>query len=197
MSTTLLSEKTLLEIAEHEGLVLEAYRDSEGVLTWGFGVTSKSGHRVERYDTTRGGERSTIERAVEVFEWLLRTKYLPEVLRAFRGRTLTEAQTAAALSFHWNTGAIGEADWVQSFLKGQRDRAWIEFLYWAKPREIIARRKAERKLFFEGRWSGDGVVTIYDRVNPKEPRNPVWKSAREIDIKDEVRAALRNAGGGA
>lgn len=196
MTTALLSEKMLLEIAEHEGLVLEAYRDSVGVLTWGFGVTDASGHKVGRYDTASGGKRSSIERAVEVFEWLLRTKYLPQVIAAFRGRALTEAQLTAALSFHWNTGAIGQADWVQSFLLGRRERAWAEFMNWSKPREIIARRKAERALFFDGRWSGDGVVTIYDRVNTREPRNPVWSTAREIDIKDEVRAALaRNAPG--
>jgi len=186
MTTALLSERMLLEIAEHEGLVLEAYRDSEGVLTWGFGVTDASGHKVGRYLNNR----SSIERAVEVFEWLLRTRYLPQVLAAFRGRTLTEAQLTAALSFHWNTGAIGQADWVQSFLLGRREKAWTEFLSWSRPREIIARRKAERRLFFDGVWSGDGVVTIYDRVNPREPKNPVWKSAREIDIKDQVRAAL-------
>lgn len=189
MTTALLSERTLLEIAEHEGLVLSAYRDSVGVLTWGFGVTNASGHTVDRYVNAP----STIERAVEVFEWLLRTRYLPQVQAAFRGRELTEAQLTAALSFHWNTGAIMQADWVQSFVLGRRDRAWLEFMHWSRPREIIARRKAERDLFFNGRWSGDGVVTIYDRVNPKQPRNPVWSSARLIDIKDEVRAALRKA----
>ncbi|QDH35832.1 lysozyme [Porphyrobacter sp. YT40] len=194
MTTALLSERILLEVAEHEGLVLEAYKCSAGVLTWGFGVTNASGHNVDRYDTTRLGHRSSIERAVEVFEWLLRTKYLPEVRRAFRGRDLTESQTAGALSFHWNTGAIGQADWVQSFLLGRRERAWSEFMNWSKPKEILDRRKAERALFFDGRWSQDGVVLMYDRVNPKEPRNPVWRSAREIYIRDEVRVALRKAG---
>ncbi|WP_086733776.1 lysozyme [Erythrobacter colymbi] len=189
MTATLLSEKTLLEIAEHEGLVLESYLDSVGVWTWGFGVTDKSGHKVGRYRKNR----STIERAVEVFEWLLRDKYLPEVLRAFKGRTLTEAQLAAALSFHWNTGAIGRADWVKSFLKGQREQAWIEFLYWSKPREIITRRKAERDLFFDGRWSGDGVVLMYEEVRPNGTIR--WSSARQIDIRDEVRAALARNGG--
>lgn len=192
MTTALLSERMLLEIAEHEGLVLETYRDSVGVWTWGFGVTDASGHRVARYRR----KPSTIERAVEVYEWLLRTKYLPEVLRAFNGRDVTEEQVTAALSFHWNTGAIGRADWVQSFLRGQRDRAWSEFILWSRPREIMGRRKAERDLFFDGRWSGDGVVLIYEEV--QDNGTPRWSSARQIDIKDEVRAALaRNAPGAA
>jgi GH24 family phage-related lysozyme (muramidase) len=188
MAQTLLTERTLLEIAEHEGLVLEAYRDSVGVWTWGFGVTDASGHKVGRYRKNC----STIERAVEVYEWLLRDKYLPQVLAAFRGRELTEAQLTAALSFHWNTGAIGRADWVKSFLAGNRNRAWTEFMNYSRPREIINRRKAERDLFFDGRWSGDGVVTMYERVRPGG--TPDWSSARQIDIKDEVRAALRKAG---
>jgi GH24 family phage-related lysozyme (muramidase) len=190
MTEQLLSEKMLLEIAEHEGLVLEAYLDSVGVWTWGFGVTIASGHSVfPRYRRAP----STIERAVEVYEWLLRTKYLPQVLAAFKGRNLTEAQLTAALSFHWNTGAIGRADWVQSFLAGNSKRAWTEFMQWSKPREIIDRRKAERDLFFDGRWSGDGVVLMYEQV--RDNGTPRWSSARQIDIKDEVRAALaRNAG---
>lgn len=190
MTTTLLSERMLLEIAEHEGLVLETYLDSVGEPTWGFGVTDKSGHKVGRYV----GKRSTVIRAIEVYEWLLRDQYLPQVMAAFRGRELTEAQITAALSFHWNTGAIAQADWVQSFLLGRRDRAWAEFMNWSRPREIIARRKAERDLFFDGRWSGDGVVTMYERV--RAGGMPDWKSARLIDIRDEVRAVLsRNAGG--
>lgn len=184
MTQPLLSERMLLEIAEHEGLVLEAYFDSVGVLTWGFGVTDASGHTVGRYR----GKRSTVVRAIEVYEWLLRTKYLPEVRAAFRGRALTEAQLTAALSFHWNTGAIAQADWVQSFLLGRREKAWDEFLNWSRPREIISRRKAERALFFDGRWSGDGVVLMYERVRANGTID--WRSARQIDIKDEVRAAL-------
>ena len=184
MTTGLLSERMLLEIAEHEGLVLEAYLDSVNVWTWGFGVTDASGHKVERYR----GRRSTVVRAIEVYEWLLRTKYLLEVVAAFRGRELTEAQLTAALSFHWNTGAIAQADWVQSFLLGRLDKAWAEFMNWSRPREIIARRKAERDLFFNGRWSGDGVILLYERVRANGTID--WRSARLIDIKDEVRAAL-------
>lgn len=187
MTEAKLSERMLLEIAEHEGLVLEAYRDSVGVWTWGFGVTDRSGHKVGRYRR----KPSTVKRAVEVYEWLLREKYLPDVLRAFKGRELTEAQLTAALSFHWNTGAIGRADWVASWMRGQKHKARQEFMNWSSPREIIARRKAEHDLFFEGRWSGDGVVLHYTRV--RAGGTPVWGSAVQLDIREDVRAAL--AGG--
>jgi len=174
----------MLEIAEHEGLVLEAYRDSVGVLTWGFGVTNASGHTVDRYLKNP----STVQRAVEVYEWLLRTKYLPPVLRAFKGVELNEAQLAAALSFHWNTGLIGRAQWVRSFVAGKRDQAYREFMNYSKPREIIGRRKAERALFFNNVWTSDGRVTLYRRVRPGG--TPDWSSATQIDITAELRAAL-------
>lgn len=179
-----LTEKMLLELAEHEGLVLEAYRDSVGVWTWGFGVTDASGHKVERYR----GRPSSVLRAIEVFEWLVRTRYLPAVAKAFEGHELTEAQWAAALSFHWNTGAIARASWVRQFRLGRRHEAWLAFMDWARPREIIPRRKAERDLFFDGRWSGDGLVVLYERVRPNGI--PDWGSARLIDIRDEVRAVI-------
>lgn len=187
MTQPLLSERTMLEIAEHEGLVLEAYKDSVGIWTWGFGVTDESGHRV--YPRYRN-KPSTIERAIEVYEWLLRKKYLPEVLAAFAGRELTEAQLTAALSFHWNTGAIGYADWVRSFMHFDSRRAHRQFMNWSKPREIIARRKAERDLFFDDRWSGDGTILLYERVSQGRSAHPIWSSAVQVDIRDEVRAAL-------
>ncbi|WP_010218837.1 glycoside hydrolase family protein [Sphingomonas sp. PAMC 26621] len=90
------------ELVGAEGIVREWYRDSVGVGTWGVGVTDASGHLVDRYKD----KPATIERVLEVYIWLLRTKYGPEVLAAFKGRALTEAQFAAALSIHYNTGAI-------------------------------------------------------------------------------------------
>lgn len=184
MTDAKLSQRMLLEIAEHEGLVLEAYRDSVGILTWGFGVTSASGHDVRRYHR----KPSTIERAIEVYEWLLRTKYLPEVLAAFEGRELSEAQLTAALSFHWNTGGIARADWVQSFLRGQTNKARREFMNWSRPREVIARRKAERDLFFDGHWSGDGFVLHWRRV--RNSGTPDWSSGVQVDIRRAVAKAL-------
>jgi hypothetical protein len=32
---------------------------------------------------------------------------------------------------------------------------------WRKPPEIVPRREKERDLFFSGRYSGDGMVTVY------------------------------------
>lgn len=179
----------MLEILEHEGIVLEAYKDSVGVWTWGGGVTDSSGHKVARYKDNP----ASIERVLEVYEWLLRTVYMPDVVRAFRGHALSEAQVAAALSFHWNTGAIGSASWVASYKAGKIDQAKAEFLNWSKPKEIIARRKLERSLFFDGIWSSDGLITVYERVR-KPSYAPDWGSAKQHDLRAQLAAVVERAG---
>ncbi|UIJ43737.1 hypothetical protein LZK98_11610 [Sphingomonas cannabina] len=173
-----------LEIAGHEALVQEAYLDSVKVWTWGIGVTDKSGHRVQRYKDNP----QPIARCVEVFIWLLRTKYLPEVQDAFADCALTEAQLAAALSFHFNTGAIHRADWVRAWKMGSVETAHAAFMNWRSPASIIPRREKERDLFFDGVWSNDGTTLHYDVRKPSY--TPNWSSARRIDISGEVRTAI-------
>ena len=90
------------ELIAHEGIVREAYKDSVGVWTWSIGVTDASGHLVGRYKDNP----QSLERCFEIFEWLLRTRYLPAVQEAFAGHELKEHELGGALSFHYNTGAI-------------------------------------------------------------------------------------------
>ena len=87
-----LTPRLVGELLHHEGLVREAYRDSAGVWTWSVGITSASGHRVERY---RDSPQS-IARCLEVFVWLLTARYLPAVLAACGGFVPQEHQLAAA-----------------------------------------------------------------------------------------------------
>jgi lysozyme len=161
MAVPTLTPRTVGEILHHEGLVREAYRDSAGVWTWSVGITSASGHRVERY---RDNPQS-IARCLEVFVWLLTTRYLPAVLAAFGAYVPQEHQLAAALSFHWNTGAIARAAWLKRFLAGDPG-ARDAFLDWRRPPEILPRRRAERALFFDGEWAGDGTVLVYEVAKP-------------------------------
>jgi GH24 family phage-related lysozyme (muramidase) len=186
---TAITARIMLEILEHEGLVREAYKDSVGVWTWGVGVTDNSGHKVARYKDAP----TTILRALEVYEWLLRTKYLPDVLKAFDGFPLTEAQLGAALSFHWNTGAIGKASWVGMFRKGDMAGARNGFMAYNKPPEIIGRRKLEAALFFDGKWSGDGKTIVYTRVR-KPSYAPDWGSAQLTDMREMVADVMARAG---
>ena len=148
--------------------------------TWGVGVTSASGHGVERYKDNP----QTIERVLEIFGWLVQHKYLPAVLKAFKGRELTEEQLAAAVSFHYNTGAIGRASWVKSWLAGNVNTASRQFLEWRRPPEILGRRTKERDLFFTGKWSSDGKATVLQVRKPSYA--PSWKSAKRVDITKEL-----------
>lgn len=182
-----LTPRVALELICHEAIVLEAYKDSVGVLTWSIGITSRSGHSVERYKD----HPQSIEHCLEVYLWLLREKYIPDVVRAFAGFVLTEAQFAAALSFHYNTGAIGKASWVAKVKAGDRAGASRAIMEWKKPPEIVGRRTKERDLFFNGKWSQDGKVTIYDVRKPSY--TPNWRSARRVDISADLARLMGRA----
>ena len=157
-----LTPRIVGELLAHEGLVPEAYRDSRGVWTWSVGITDASGHRVGRY---RDNPQS-LERCLEVFVWLLTTRYLPAVVAAFGACDPAEHELAAALSFHWNTGALPRAQWLKRHCAGDRDGARACFLDWRRPPEVLPRRRKERDLFFDARWSGDGTVLLYDVAKP-------------------------------
>ncbi|WP_010218952.1 glycoside hydrolase family protein [Sphingomonas sp. PAMC 26621] len=174
------------ELAGAEGIVPEWYLDSATppVGTWGIGVTDSSGHLVARYKD----KPATIKRVLEVYIWLLRTTYGPEVLAAFKGRTLTEAQFAAALSFHYNTGAIAATAWVSLFLAGKvaEARKFLETHY-LNDGDLKPRRMDEAALFFDGKWKHlDGIVNVYPVSKPSYlPGRPV-----RVDIRADVAAAL-------
>lgn len=180
-----LNARIVLELIGHEAIVQEAYRDSVGVWTWAVGVTNASGHEVcPRYKDNP----QTLRRCLEVSIWLMETKYLPEALGAFPGRELTDEQLAAALSFHYNTGAIDRAGWVKHFMAGRTDAARAAIMEWRNPPEIVPRRAKERDLFFDGRWSQDGKSTVYPVAKPSY--SPKWSGAKRIDVSADVAAIL-------
>ncbi|WMT92818.1 hypothetical protein [Pelagibacterium sp. H642] len=44
--------RAALELASHEALMPQTYKDSVDVLTWCVGMTNATGHRVERRSST-------------------------------------------------------------------------------------------------------------------------------------------------
>lgn len=183
MAAHAIDYRTAMEILTHEAIVRQAYKDSVGKWTWSVGLTSATGHDVERYID----RPASMERCLEVFVWALQ-KYATDVNRAFAGHSLSPEQFAAALSFHWNTGAILKATWVRKFKAGDMAGAKKSFMDWRKPPEIVPRRKKERDLFFDGVWSSDGTVTEYTRLTKNH--TPVWSSAKRVNIEAELRAVL-------
>lgn len=171
---------TALELASHEGLVRQAYKDSVGVWTWSIGLTNASGHNVDRYINNP----QTIEKCLDVYVWALE-KYAKDVRKAFASKPLNESQFAAALSFHYNTGSINKASWVKKWLAGDVAGAKKSFMDWRKPAEIIPRREKERDLFFDGKWSNKGTTTEYTRV--KSNGQIDWSSAKSLNITKQMK----------
>ena len=174
------------ELVGAEGIVPEWYLDSATprVGTWGIGVTNASGHLVDRYKD----KPASIERVLQIFIWLLRTSYGPQVLAAFKGRALTEAQFAAALSFHYNTGAIAGTAWVSLYLAGKvaEARKFLETHY-LNDGDLKQRRMDEAALFFDGKWKHlDGLVNVY---TVRKPSYLPGKATR-VDIRADVARAL-------
>lgn len=175
---TCLSPNAVLPLCAEEGLVPEAYKDSEGIWTWALGVTDASGHKVERYKDNP----QPLKKCVEVSMWLLREKYLPHVLKAFGDHALTESELAAALSFHWNTGAILTTSWVKLFLAGKvkEARAFLESHY-VNNGTLKSRRLRESRLFFGGEWPKSLLVPVYGVAKPSyRPRGAKLTDLRPI-----------------
>ena len=147
----MLTPKVVAFLAHLEGLCLEAYRDTGGVWTWALGVTNQSGHIV--YPTYLNNPQ-TLEECLKVSIWLIRKKYLPVVEKAF-SRQLSENELAAALSFHWNTGAISTTDWAktesETFLRSHYLNGGL----------LKDRRNAEANLFFHSKWPDNMLCPVY------------------------------------
>lgn len=172
-----------IELASHEGLVRQAYKDSVGVWTWCIGITNASGHNVNRYI----GNPQSLEHCMKIYVWALE-KYANDVRNVFKDKPLNKHQFAAALSFHYNTGAIARAAWVKKWLAGDVSGAKKSFMDWRKPAEIIPRRQKERDLFFDGKWSNNGTVTEYTKLTGAN--TPMWSSAVKTNISPAMDAAF-------
>jgi lysozyme len=68
-----------MEVAAHEALLRQTYKDSENVLTWCVGMTNATGHRVERYI----GKPQTLQHSMNIYAWVL-TNYAEQVREVFK-----------------------------------------------------------------------------------------------------------------
>lgn len=125
MSNTETSEKGLAALTREEGEVLTAYRDVVGVLTIGAGLTAASGVIVPK-----PGMTISRERARELLRLALRRNYEPAVRAAMPGARQQEFD--GAVSFHFNTGAIGRASWVGSWKRKDWPATRRGLLLWVK-----------------------------------------------------------------
>jgi len=168
------SDAGRMEIIAHEGIVRTTYYDSVGILTWGVGHTAAAGEPLP------SGQWSRVASVREVFDVFAKDldRYERQVRLAFTV-PLEQHQFDAAVSFHFNTGAISKATWVKKFNAGDIAGAKKSFMDWRKPPEIIPRRKKEFDLFFSGTYSGGGKATVY----PANAAGTVqWGQGKTIDL---------------
>lgn len=150
------SDKGVIEIAEHEGIVPAPYRDSVGVVTWGIGHTAAAGGLDPREMSSAMPEgdalTAAIDRAIMMFKDDLE-KYEARVNAAIKV-PLTQYEFDALVSFDFNTGGIHRAMLTKAINAG--DKSGAGFMGWLRPPEIRKRRTAEMNLFKTGDYDANG-----------------------------------------
>lgn len=169
-----MTDRGLLALVRHEGLVPGPYLDVAGVWTFGIGHTAAAGSP-DPSKMARGmpGDIDTsIRHAFRVFRTDL-ARYETEVLRAVRV-PLAPHEFDALVSFHYNTGGIARAALTRHLNAGNRAAAAGAFMGWLKPAAIRTRREAERDLFRHARYpTGTIPVWAVDRNGRVDFSRPI------------------------
>ena len=155
-----MTDRGLLALVRHEGLVPGPYLDVKTVWTFGIGHTAAAGPP-DPAQMARGMPADLdagIREAFRLFRVDL-AAYEAEVLRAVKV-PLEPHEFDALVSFHFNTGAIARATLTKALNAGNRVAAADAFLNWRRPASIIPRREAERDLFRHGRYPG-GTIPVW------------------------------------
>jgi lysozyme len=158
-----LSDKGLLEIAEHEGIVPAPYYDSAYVLTYGIGHTKNAGG-IDPADMSLAMPSdidAEIDRALDVFRRDIGS-YEKRVNDAIKV-PLEQHEFDALVSFDFNTGGIHRAQLTKA-INGDDPEPARHFMGWLKPVELRKRRTAEMNLFETGDYDANG-----DQI-------PIWKT---------------------
>ena len=186
-----MTDRGLLALVRHEGIVPGPYLDVKQVWTFGIGHTAAAGPP-DPATMPRGMPADLdagIREAFRVFRSDL-ARYEAAVLRAVKV-PLDPHEFDALVSFHYNTGGIAKAALTRHLNAGDRAAAATAFMGWLKPAAIRPRREAERDLFAEGRYpTGTIPVWSVDRNGRVDFSRPIRRLTE-----DEALALLRPASG--
>ena len=155
-----MTDRGLLALVRHEGVVPGPYLDVKNIWTFGIGHTAAAGPP-DPAQMPRGMPADLdagISEAFRLFRADL-ASYEMEVRRAVKV-PLEPHEFDALVSFHYNTGAIARATLTKALNAGNRVAAADAFLNWRRPASIIPRREAERDLFRHGRYPG-GTIPVW------------------------------------
>ena len=168
------SDKGLLEICEHEGIVPAPYLDSVGVWTYGVGHTAAAGG-LDPSTMPRGMPDNldfALDHVIETFRQDVR-KYEARVNAAIKV-PLDQHEFDALVSFDFNTGGVHRANLTKA-INARDPSAYRHFMGWLRPPEIRKRRTAEMRLFQSGDYDANGSSI------------PVWN----VDASGRLRGFLR------
>ena len=185
-----MTDRGLLALVRHEGIVPGPYTDVKQVWTFGIGHTAAAG-LPDPATMPRGMPADLyagIREAFRVFRSDL-ARYEAAVLRAVKV-PLAPHEFDALVSFHYNTGGIAKAALTRHLNAGDRAAAAAAFMGWLKPAATRSRREAERDLFVTGRYPA-GTIPVWSvdgngRVDFSRPIRRLTE--------DEALALLRPAG---
>ena len=182
-----ISDKGVLEIAEHEGIVPGPYKDSVGVWTVGVGHTSAAGG--PKPESMPRGMPADVDKVVldmlALFDVDL-DKYEARVNKAVIA-PLKQHEYDALVSFDFNTGGIYRAKLTEAINRG--DKGGDGFMGWLKPKEIIKRRKAEQALFRTGDYDANGDTIPIWRVDEHGNLRGVYKTISGKELQALMLAA--------
>lgn len=168
------SDRGLLALIRHEGVVPGPYLDVKDVWTFGIGHTVAAAPpdpaRLPR------GMPANLDAGIREAFRIFRTDlaaYEAEVLRAVKV-PLAPHEFDALVSFHYNTGGIAKAALTRHLNAGNRAAAAAAFMGWLRPAAIRSRRETERDLFAKGRYpTGTIPVWAVDRNGRVDFSRPI------------------------
>ncbi|MES2667882.1 MAG: lysozyme [Pseudomonadota bacterium] len=171
-----MTDRGLLALVRHEGLVPGPYLDVKKVWTFGIGHTASAGPpdpagmpRDMPADLDAG-----IREAFRLFRADI-VAYEAEVLHEVKV-PLEPHEFDALVSFHYNTGGIAKASLTRHLNAGNRSAATQGFMGWLRPATIRSRREAERDLFRDGRYpTGTIPVWAVDRNGRVDFSRPILR----------------------
>lgn len=188
------SARGIAFLKRHEGVKLTAYRCPAGVWTIGAGLTAATG-----VVTPRAGMTITAEEADRLLARAL-VKYEAAVARAMPGASQVEFD--AGVSFHFNTGAIGRAQWVAAWRSGdwaeterRLTRNWIT-ADGQVMRGLQRRRAEEFALLRSGDYADGGAPEIpAEDLCPGAETAEGAEAAQHIETEGAMKSLKIPAGG--
>lgn len=167
--TLTMSPKGYAVVRSFEGRSLKAYRDEVGVWTIGYGNTNFDAEVLGF--TIQAGVTITNEQCEQLLVAAMTRRYEPAV-NAKMGPDVTQPAFDAGDGFHYNTGAIGRASWVQSYVAKNLPAVHSQIMQWNKAggnvlAGLTRRRNREWEMISTGDYGPEGANAALDMTTGK------------------------------